>query len=271
MSKPVLSFFSLLILSTFLYSPTTPVQISFGDIKARSIGPAVMSGRVTTIDAVHENPEILYIGSASGGVWKSISGGAGFEPVFDEHTQSIGALCIDQNHPDTVWVGTGEPWVRNSVSVGTGIYVTTDAGRSWTFKGLGNSERISNVIVDPGNSATIYVAAQGHLWGPNEERGVYKSTDFGSTWERVLYVDENTGCADLSMDPTNPGVLYAAMWEHRRSPDFFNYRWRKKLGKSTQRVSGRYTRPDGRSRCSLESGNGIPDDRGGEKRGQGPV
>ena len=208
--------------TTLILAQNQPLQISFGNLHARSIGPAVMSGRISTIDGVHKNPQVIYIGAASGGIWKSNSGGASFSPIFDEHTQSIGAICIDQNHPDTVWAGTGEPWVRNSVSVGTGLYVTTNGGRSWDFKGLGDSERISQVIVDPNNSGTIYVAAQGHLWGPNEERGVYKSTDFGATWQRILYVDENTGAADLSMDPTNPNVLYAAMWEHRRSPDFFN-------------------------------------------------
>lgn len=199
-----------------------PLKISFGNLRARDVGPAVMSGRVSTVDGINDQPEVLYVGAASGGVWKSISGGASFSPVFDEHTQSIGAIRIDQNHPDTVWVGTGEPWVRNSVSVGTGVYVTTNGGKTWSAKGLEDSERISQIVVDPNNSGTIYVAAQGHLWGPNEQRGVYKSTDFGTTWERVLYVDENTGAADLAIDPTNPNTLYACMWEHRRTASFFN-------------------------------------------------
>lgn len=211
-----------IIFSNNAYGQLTTTDISFGDIRARSIGPAVMSGRIAAIDAVESTPEILYVGAASGGVWKSISAGASFKSVFDEQILSIGAIDIDQAHPDTVWVGTGEPWVRNSVSVGDGIYVSTNAGRSWTNKGLPNSEHIARIIVDPVSSNTIYVAVQGQLWSASEERGVYKSTDFGTNWEKVLYIDENTGCADLIMDPNDPNVLYAAMWEHRRSPDFFN-------------------------------------------------
>ncbi len=209
------------LLPHFPLAQTTPIDVSFGNIRARSIGPAVMSGRVSSVAGVDSRPEILYVGAAGGGLWKSVSAGADFRPVFDEHTQSIGDICVDPQHPDTVWVGTGEPWVRNSVSVGTGIYVSTNGGQSWQFKGLGDSEHIAKVLVDPTHSATIYVAAQGHLWGPNEERGVYKSTDFGQTWQRVLFVDENTGCADLTMHPENPRILIAAMWDHRRSPDFF--------------------------------------------------
>ncbi len=202
-------------------SAQQPIDISFGDMRARSIGPAVMSGRISSIDGSASNPRLLYIGAASGGVWKSISAGASFSPVFDEHIQSIGAIHIDQQHPDTVWVGTGEPWVRNSTSVGKGIYVTTNGGREWTFKGLENSERIANIVVDPGNSSRIYVAAQGPLWSAGGERGVYLSEDFGQTWSCILNVDENTGCADLAMNPKNPDELFAAMWDHRRSPDFF--------------------------------------------------
>ena len=207
--------------SLFAQEPE-PLVVPFGDLRARSIGPAVMSGRITDIDAVNNEPTILYVASATGGLWKSINAGSTFRPIFDEHTMSIGNVAIDQNHPDTIWVGTGEPWVRNTVSVGTGMYVSTNGGSSWTFKGLENSERIANIAIDPANSAVIYVAVQGHLWNANEERGVYKTSDFGQTWEKVLYVDENTGCADISMDPNNPNVLYAAMWEHRRSPHFFN-------------------------------------------------
>lgn len=222
MIKKILTLYCYMLLSICTIAQEAPIKISFGNMTARSIGPAVMSGRITSIDAVNNNPQVLYIGSASGGLWKSTSAGANFRPVFDDHTMSIGAVTVDQNHPDTVWVGTGEPWVRNSVSVGNGIFVSTNGGNTWQFKGLEKTERIPNVLIDPRNSSTIYAAAQGNLWNANEERGVYKSTDFGTTWERILFVDENTGCADLSMDPSNPDVLYAAMWEHRRSPDFFN-------------------------------------------------
>ncbi len=197
-------------------------QVAFGGLRARSIGPAVMSGRVSDVVGVDSKPEIFYVGAANGGVWKTVSGGASFRPIFDDFPQSIGKLAIDQKHPDTVWAGTGEPWVRNSVSVGTGIYVTKNGGNSWDFKGLPNSEHIANIAIDPNTPTTIYVAVQGHLWDANEDRGVYKSTDFGTTWQKILYVDANTGAADLAMDPTNSNILYAAMWEHRRSPDFFS-------------------------------------------------
>jgi len=233
-----------------LSAQNQPLQISFGNLRARSIGPAVMSGRIAALDGSYKKPELLYIGGASGGVWKSTSAGATISPVFDDHPQSIGAVCIDQNHPDTVWVGTVEPWVRNSVSVGTGVYVTLNGGRSWESKGLAASERISRVIVDPTNPGTVYVAAQGQLWSANEERGVYKTTDFGATWQRILYVDENTGCASLSMDPANPGVLYATMWEHRRSPDFFT---------SGGKGSGLFKTTDGgKTWQKITSENGLP-------------
>jgi photosystem II stability/assembly factor-like uncharacterized protein len=202
--------------------PATDARtVSFGGLRTRAIGPAVMSGRVSDVDGVNSKPEIIYVGGANGGVWKSISGGTTFRPVFDEHPQAIGDICVDQKHPDTVWVGTGEVWVRNSVGVGVGIYVTKNGGSTWEFKGLPKSERIAAIIVNPTNSNEIYVAVQGALWSDSPDRGVYKSSDFGKTWEKILYVNERTGCADLAMDPNNPSVLYAAMWEHRRRPDFF--------------------------------------------------
>jgi photosystem II stability/assembly factor-like uncharacterized protein len=194
----------------------------FGSMRARHIGPAVMSGRISDIDGVNKTPKIMYVGTAGGGVWKTSNGGVTFQPIFQENTQSIGKVTIDQQHPDTVWVGTGETWVRNSVGIGTGLYRSTDAGKSWTFVGLGDSEHIGDIVVDHTNSAVVYVAAQGHLWSPNKERGVYKTTDFGKTWQQVLFVNENTGATDLAIDPKNPNVIYASMWEHRRSPDFFS-------------------------------------------------
>lgn len=197
-------------------------QVSFGGLRARSIGPALTSGRVTDIEGVAGKPEVVYIGAANGGVWKSQSGGASFRPVFEDFPQSIGKIAVDQKHPDTVWVGAGESWVRNSTSVGSGIYVSKNGGNTWEFKGLPNSERISNIVIDRDHPEVIYVAVQGALWNASEDRGVYKSIDFGKTWERTLFVDANTGCADLAVDPRNPQVLYAAMWEHRRQPDFFS-------------------------------------------------
>jgi photosystem II stability/assembly factor-like uncharacterized protein len=224
-------------------------SVSFGGLRARSIGPAVMSGRASDVDGVEKDPAILYVGGANGGVWKSSSGGASFRPVFDEHPQAIGKIRIDQNHPDTVWVGTGEPWVRNSVGVGTGIYVSRNGGSTWEFKGLPNSERIANVLINPTNSNEIFVAVQGALWSDSQERGVYKSSDFGKTWEKIFYIDPQTGCADLAMDPKNPSVMYAAMWEHRRRPDFFN---------SGGKSSGLFKTTDGGKTWNKIQGGGFP-------------
>lgn len=194
----------------------------FGGMRARQIGPATMSGRVASIAVVPDKPEIVYIGSAGGGVWKSISGGTLFRPVFEDHTQSIGKIAIDPKNSETVWVGTGEPWVRNSVGIGTGIYKTTNGGTNWENKGLSDTERISDIVIHPQNSDVVYVAALGHLWNANTERGLYKTSDGGKTWEKILYIDDNTGCSDIAMDPRNPDVLYAAMWSFRRYPWAFD-------------------------------------------------
>ncbi len=197
----------------------TPVKVdssTFGAIEARSIGPARMSGRISAIDGVAKDPSIVYVGSASGGVWKTTNGGTNFKSVFDKYTQSIGAVAVDQAHPETVWVGTGESWVRNSVSVGTGVYKTTDGGENWQFVGLEDSERVGQIVIDPKNSDTVYVAATGHLWNSNENRGLYKTTDGGKTWNKILYVDADTGCADVAVDPQEPNVVYASMWQFRR-------------------------------------------------------
>jgi len=180
-------------------------------IEARHIGPATMSGRISAIDAVENDPRILYVGAAGGGVWKSTNGGTKFKAIFDKYTQCIGAIRIDQSHPDTVWIGTGEPWTRNSVSVGDGIYRYVDGGDNWKKMGLEETERIARIVIHPENSDIIWVAALGHLWNSNEERGVFKTSDGGTTWEKVLYVDGNTGCSDIAIDPENPDILYAGM------------------------------------------------------------
>jgi photosystem II stability/assembly factor-like uncharacterized protein len=194
---------------------------TFGGLQARALGPAVPSGRIAAIDAVATDPLTIYIGSASGGIFKSTDGGTTFKPRFDEHTLSIGAVRVDPSDPKTVWVGTGESWTRNSTSVGTGIYKTSDGGDSWNNMGLKDSERIARIQVDPKAPGTVYVCATGHLWNANQERGVYKTTDGGKSWERVLYVDPDTGCSDLSIDPQDPRILYAGLWQFRRRPDFF--------------------------------------------------
>lgn len=220
--------FAWMILFLLLLSPgltgqeqVIPDKNTFGAITARQIGPAVMSGRISCLDAVEDDPRIIYVGSASGGLWKSRNGGVTFVPVFDKHNQSIGALAIDQRHPDTVWAGTGESWVRNTTSVGDGIYRTTDGGETWKHLGLDSTERIARIVIHPENPDVVFVAALGNLWNANAERGVFKTADGGKTWQKVLYVDENTGCCDLVIDPSDPGRLYAAMWQFRRYPDFF--------------------------------------------------
>ncbi len=196
---------------------------TFGRIQARQIGPALMSGRVTCIDALQSDALHLYIGTASGGLWKSTNGGVILKPVFDKHTQSLGAVTIDQLRPDTVWAGTGETWTRNSVSIGTGVYKTTDGGKKWKLMGLEQSERISRIVIHPENPDIVYVAALGHLWGASEERGLFKTVDGGKTWNNILFIDENTGCSDFDMDPENPEILYAGMWTFRRTAwDFYS-------------------------------------------------
>lgn len=190
---------------------------TFGAIEARHIGPAVMGGRIAALDVVNRDPRYIYVGAAGGGLWKSRDGGTTFKPVFDKYCQSIGAVTIDQNHPDTVWVGSGESWTRNSTSIGDGIYKSTDGGDNWQRVGLENSERIARIVIHPTNPNIVYAAATGHLWNDNEERGLYRTSDGGKTWEHVLYVDAKTGCADVAIDPKNPDVVYCSMWQFRRT------------------------------------------------------
>jgi photosystem II stability/assembly factor-like uncharacterized protein len=190
----------------------------FGDLRARHIGPALMSGRINDMEVHPTNNQIIYAGTAGGGVWKSNDAGTTFNPIFDDHSQSIGAVAIDPNDPDNViYVGTGETWTRNSVSYGDGLYKSIDGGSNWKKLGFDKSERIANIIVNPKNSKEVYVAVLGALWSDSDERGVYKSSDAGETWEKILYIDEKTGAADMTMDPKNPSILYASMWEFRRT------------------------------------------------------
>ena len=189
---------------------------------ARSIGPAAMSGRITAIDVVANDRDVMYVGSASGGLWKSTSGGVNWEPVFDkEAAMSIGAVAIQQSNPSVVWVGTGEGNPRNSLNGGYGIFKSLDGGKSWKLMGLEKTRNIYRIVIDPQDPNTVYVGAIGSPWGEHPERGVFKTTDGGQTWEKILYVNERTGCAELVMDPTNPNKLFAAMWEHRRWPWVF--------------------------------------------------
>ncbi|MGC8916234.1 MAG: VPS10 domain-containing protein [Thermoanaerobaculum sp.] len=191
-------------------------------LRARSIGPATMSGRVAAIEGVAGNPVTVYVGAATGGVWKSTDGGLTFKPIFDrEKVAAIGAVAVSPTNPDVVWVGTGEGNPRNSASVGYGVWLSRDGGQTWKHVGLEKTERVARIVPHPKNPEVAYVCAMGHMWGENPDRGVFKTTDGGRTWKKVLFVDDATGCADLIVDPTNPDKLFAAMWTYRRWPYFF--------------------------------------------------
>jgi photosystem II stability/assembly factor-like uncharacterized protein len=186
---------------------------------ARNIGSATMSGRVTSVAAVRENGRLtVYVGAASGGVWKSVNGGVNYRPVFDKQTvQSIGAVAIDPSEPKTIWAGTGEAWTRNSTSIGDGIYKSIDAGETWTNMGLPNSERIAKILIDPKDGNTVYACAPGKLWSDSSDRGVYKTVDGGKSWKLILKgANLSTGCSMMSMSSKDPGTLYAGMWDFRR-------------------------------------------------------
>jgi len=192
------------------------------NLKIRNIGPANMSGRITAIDAVHSNPKILYVGAASGGVWKSENGGSAWNPVFDaQPTQNIGALAIQQSNPAVVWVGTGEGNPRNSMNLGMGIFRSSDGGKTWQHLGLEATKTIHRICLDPIDSNTVYVGAMGDPFTPGTNRGLYKTTDGGNTWKQILFTNESSGVADLVMDPRNPKKLLAALYEHRRTPYSF--------------------------------------------------
>ncbi|XRE42439.1 hypothetical protein ACIVBQ_000643 [Tenacibaculum discolor] len=207
------------------------------NMKPRNIGPGGMSGRVTAIDVVESNPDIMFVGTASGGIWKSTSGGIKWEPIFDkEVTASIGALAIQQSNPSVIWAGTGEGNPRNSLNGGYGIFKSLDGGRSWKSMGLEKTRHIHRVVIHPNNPDVVYVGAIGSPWGEHKERGVYKTTNSGKTWKQILFNNNKTGAADLIMDPSNPNKLIVAMWEHKRDPWFF---------KSGGEGSGLYITHDG--------------------------
>src|SRR5216117_1961653 len=187
---------------------------------ARNIGSATMSGRISAIAGTREpsGKITLFVGAASGGVWKSDDSGTRFRPVFDEQpVQSIGAIALDPKNSKNVWVGTGESWTRNSVSIGDGIYKSTDGGETWTHAGLENSERIAKIVVSPKNSDTVFAAVPGALWSDSPDRGLYKTADGGKTWKQVLKgANLSTGCTDVAIDPASVNAMFACMWDFRR-------------------------------------------------------
>src|SRR5262245_57414138 len=186
--------------------------------RLRSIGPASMGGRIDDVAVSESDPSIIYIGYATGSVFKSESNGTTWEPVFETYpTASIGDIAIHPTNPNIVYVGTGEANNRQTSSFGDGIYKTTDGGKTFTNIGLKETQTIARIVIDPRNPETVYVAATGHLFGPNDERGVFKTADGGRTWNRVKFVDRDTGFTDIAMDPANSNILYAASYQRRRS------------------------------------------------------
>lgn len=241
--------------TVFVCITVTAQKISleqFKNLKPRNIGPAGMSGRITTIDAVVSNPNIIYVGAASGGVWKTENSGHTWTAVFDDQPIiNIGAIAIQQSNPSVVWVGTGEGNPRNSLNLGGGIFKTLDGGKTWKKMGLDKTVCIHRVVVDPTNPNTVYVAAIGNPFAEHPERGVFKTTDGGETWNKILYANDTTGCADLIMDPSNPNKLIAAMWQFKRTP------WNLKSGGAG---SGLHITVDGgKTWKKLSKDDGLPD------------
>lgn len=219
-------FFVCLLLSPVVFAQQTstdgaksPFEAAFSRLEWRSIGPANMGGRIADIEGVAGDPSIVYVASASGGLWKTTNGGTTWKPIFERQgTLSIGDIALAPGNPDVVWVGTGESNVRNSVSFGDGVYKSTDGGKTWQHMGLKESEHISAIVINPNNSDIVYVGALGHAFGPNDERGVFMTTDGGKTWTKTLYIDNQHGVSDLEIDPSNPNILYAGMWSFERKP-----------------------------------------------------
>lgn len=215
----------------------------------RFIGPA--GNRVSAVAGVAGDPRVYFVGAASGGIFKTTDGGAHWRPVFDDQpVASIGSLAVAPSNPQVVWAGTGETFIRSNVSMGDGIYRSTDGGETWSHRGLAGSGRIGRVVVDPRDPDVAYAAAMGHCYGPQEERGVFRTTDGGESWERVLFADPDTGASDLAMDPANPRILYAGMWQMRIRT------WGRESGGPG---SGLYRSRDGGDTWERLSGRGLPD------------
>src|SRR5512147_1403770 len=250
----------------------------YSQLHFRHIGPE--GNRVTSVAGVPGDAGTYYAGAASGGLWKTVDGGVHWDAVFDdEPVSSIGALAVAPSDPNVVWAGTGEPFIRSNVSVGWGVYKSTDAGKHWTKMGLDSTGRIARIVVHPTNPDIVYVAALGHLYGPQQERGIYRTSDGGKTWERVLFVNDSTGASDLVMDPNNPRILFAGTWQveihtwGRTSGGAGSGIWMSRDGGSTWKrltESGLPTKPIGkvglamskansnRIYALIETGDGVP-------------
>ena len=233
-----------------------------------------MGGRIDDIAVSESDPNIIYLGYAVGGVFKSENNGVSFEPVFETYsTASIGDIAIHPRDPNIVYVGTGEPNNRQTSSFGDGIYKTTDGGKTFTNIGLKETQTIARIVIDPKNPETVYVASPGHLFGPNQERGVYKTTDGGKTWNLIKFIDHDTGFTDIVLDPVNPNIIYAASYQRRRIGCCFNGGgpasgiWKSaRRGQDVdeadrQRPAARHLRPHRARRLALESQRRLRADR----------
>ena len=257
--------FSGLLLMGAARAQVLPVE-SFKNMKARSIGPAVMSGRITCLDAVVSNPNVIYAGAASGGVWKSENGGTSWKPIFDEQSNlNIGSVAVQQSNPSVVWVGTGEGNPRNSVNLGHGIYKSMDAGKTWQRVGLEKTLNIHRILIDPSNPDVVYAGAIGSPFGDHPERGVFKTTDGGKNWEKILHTNEKSGVAEMVMDPSNPLKIIVNMWQHRRTAwDFTSGGAGSGLymtydgGKNWKKLGAANNLPDAVGRCGLAISRSNP-------------
>ncbi|MGH9175190.1 MAG: WD40/YVTN/BNR-like repeat-containing protein, partial [Vicinamibacterales bacterium] len=227
--------------------------ISPGDLaglRLRNIGPANMSGRFVDMDVVESDPYVMYVASSTGGIFRTRDAGITWEPVFErEPVHSVGDIVLFQPNPNIIWVGTGERANRQSVSWGDGVYKSTDAGKTWTNVGLEHSKHIGRIVLHPTNPDIAYVAAQGSVWGAGGDRGIYKTTNGGKTWTRTLHVDENTGATDVAIDPSDPNVLYAAMYQRRRTAFGFD---------GGGPGSGLWKSVNGGTKWMKLEGNGLP-------------
>jgi len=221
---------------------------TYAQLRYRYVGP--VGNRVSAVAGVAGDASTYYVGAASGGIWKTTDGGVHWQPIFDDQpVQSIGALAVAPSDPNVVWAGTGEAFIRSHISIGNGVYRSTDAGKTWQHVGLDSTARIARVVIHPSNPDVVYVAALGHAYGPQQERGVYRTLDGGTTWQRVLFVDPNTGASDIAMDPNNPRILFAGMWQLEI------HTWGRESGGPG---SGLHVSKDGGTTWTKLAGNGLP-------------
>src|SRR5947208_2090148 len=242
--------FLLAVVVSFLLTTTIQAQAdsaALAQLRYRYIGP--VGNRVASVAGVPGDPNVYYAGAASGGIWKTVDAGIHWNPIFDDQdVSSVGALAVAPSNADIVWAGTGEPWIRSHISIGNGMYRSTDAGRTWQHMGLDATGRIGRIVIDPSNPDIVIVAAQGHSYGPQEERGIYRTTDGGRTWQRTLFVDRNTGAIDVVMHPTDSRTLFAATWQLEM------HTWGRESGGTG---SGVYVSHDGGTTWTKLQGNGL--------------